>query len=263
MLSSRQHQISDFIQLRSEVSNAELKALCGGVSDMTLWRDLKKLEEAGLIRRVRGGAHALTPTSPGVFAGSEDVYSKRAGENISAKQAIARAALPLITPGRAIFLDAGSTLMTLAQILPDNGYTILTIGLNIAIEVAKRTSCTVICAGGAVDPHTLACFGAETDLFLDNLNIDLFLMACSSYTPSSGLTSGSRVYSTLRRKVLEKSAQTVLLMDHSKIGRRLPYSFAGFADIDQLITDAPLPPDAAADAQQHGVEVIVASGASL
>jgi DeoR/GlpR family transcriptional regulator of sugar metabolism len=47
-------------------------------------------------------------------------------------------------------------------------------------------------------------------------------------------------------------------MDASKTNRSLLYTFAGFEDIDCIITDAPLPLDMANRAEQAGVEVIVA-----
>ena len=49
-----------------------------------------------------------------------------------------------------------------------------------------------------------------------------------------------------------------MLMDSSKIGRSLPFTFAHLQEIDVLVTDAPLPPAMQQQAEEAGMKVIVA-----
>ena len=74
----------------------------------------------------------------------EGVYSKRARENTREKIAIAKAALSLIHPGHAVYLDAGSTLMSVANHINNDRYTIITSGANSAIELSQRHTCDVL-----------------------------------------------------------------------------------------------------------------------
>lgn len=254
MMNERIARVRDYIQSRGEVSVSELQSLYEGYSSMTIWRDLKQLEEHGYIRRVHGGVISMQTAALQI----EGVYSKRARENTRQKIAIAKAALSLIRPGHAVYLDAGSTLMTLANHLGNDRYTIITSGANIAIELSQRHTCDVLLTGGQISENTLSCSGAQAEAFISSINIDLALMSPSGFSLRTGFTSGSQSESLLKRAVIAKAAKVVMLMDNSKIGRSLPFTFAALSDIDQLICDSALPADVTAELKAQGVECTVA-----
>lgn len=254
MISERISRVRDFIQSRGEVSVSELQNLYEGYSSMTIWRDLKQMEEQGYIRRVHGGVISLQSASFQV----EGVYSKRARENTREKIAIAKAAVGLIHPGHSVYLDAGSTLMAVANHIGGERYTIVTSGANIAIELSQRHTCDVLLTGGQISENTLSCSGTQAEQFIRSINIDLALMAPSGFSLNNGFTSGSQSESMLKRAVIAKSAKVVMLMDASKIGRSLPFTFAALADIDVLVCNEVLPADVQAEAKAHGVQIIVA-----
>ncbi len=254
MMNERISRIRDYIQSRGEVSVSELQSLYEGYSSMTIWRDLKQLEEQGYIRRVHGGVISMQNTALQI----EGVYSKRARENTRQKIAIATAALKLIQPGHAVYLDAGSTLMTVANHINNERYTIVTSGANIAIELSQRHTSDVFLTGGLISENTLSCSGSQAESFISSINIDIALMSPSGFSLRTGFTSGSQSESQLKRAVIAKAAKVAMLMDTSKIGRSLPFTFATLSDIDQLICDAPLPAEIAAEVEAKGVECIIA-----
>lgn len=254
MMNERIAKIRDYIQSRGEVSVSELQSLYEGYSSMTIWRDLKQLEEQGYIRRVHGGVISMQTAALQI----EGVYSKRARENTRQKIAIAKSALQLIHPGHAVYLDAGSTLMTVANHMGNDRYTIVTSGANIAIELSQRHTCDVFLTGGQISENTLSCSGAQAEAFISSINIDLALMSPSGFSLRTGFTSGSQSESMLKRAVIAKAAKVAVLMDNSKLGRSLPFTFATLADIDMLICDAPLPPEVATEVEAKGVSCIIA-----
>ena len=254
MMNERISKVRDYIQSRGEVSVSELQGLYSGYSSMTIWRDLKQLEEQGYLRRVHGGVISMQASTLQV----EGVYSKRARENTRQKIAIAKAAVRFILPGHAVYLDAGSTLMAVANHLGSERYTIITSGANIAIELSQRHTCDVLLTGGQISENTLSCSGSQAEHFISTINIDLALLSPSGFSQKNGFTSGSQSESMLKRAVLSKASKVVMLMDTSKIGRSLPFTFAALSDIDTIICDAALPPELAADAKAQGVECIVA-----
>lgn len=254
MSNQRRTKIKDYIDNRGEATIAELLNLCGGCSNMTLWRDLKQLEEEGSIRRTRGGAISLRLIHPD----TEGLYVRRSRENINAKRAIARAAVKHITSGHAIFFDAGSTVMELARLLTDEHFTVITSGANIAIELSQLRSCNAICVGGQLSANTLSFSGPHADAFINSINIDTAVMATSGFSLKHGFTSGSFTEHELKRSVITKAEKVIMLMDAGKMQRNLPFTFATLADIDILITDKPLPPDVAEKCRQCNVKVIVA-----
>ena len=246
--------VREYIQSRGEVTINELQAFYGDYSAMTLWRDLRLLEDQGCIRRVHGGAISMLAATPQV----EGIYSKRARENIRQKNAIAKAALRFISPGHAVYLDAGSTIMAVANFMDAERYTVITSGANIAIELSQRHTCDVLLTGGQISENTLSCSGAQAEAFIDSINIDVALMATSGLSPSGGFTSGSQSECMLKRKVIQKAARSVMLMDATKLNRSLPFTFATLTDVYALICDSQLPQELADQARAAEVECIVA-----
>ncbi len=252
--SNRLLTVREYIQSHGEVSIADLQSFYNGYSAMTAWRDLKQLEEQGYIRRVHGGAISMLAATPQI----EGIYSKRAREYVHQKNAIARTALQFLAPGHSVYLDAGSTLMALANAMGSERYTVVTSGANIAIELSQRHTCDVLLTGGQISENTLSCSGAQAEDFISSINIDVALMATSGFSIRSGFTSGSQSESLLKSRVIRKAAKIVMLMDHSKLGRSLPFTFASLDDIDVLICDARLPKELLARANTASVRCIVA-----
>jgi DeoR/GlpR family transcriptional regulator of sugar metabolism len=252
MSGERRSRIREYIQKHGEASISELASLCGDVSAMTLWRDLNKLEQEGTIKRTRGGAISVQHFQPG----SEGLYSQRALTNTRAKDIIARAALEYIEPSHSIYFDAGSTIMSLAKLLPDEHYTIITSGANIAVELSQRSLFNVTLIGGQISGNTLSCSGPQAEAFLDAINIEIAVMATSGYSVSNGFTSGIFSEQRLKKKVIEKAQQVIMLLDSSKLDRSLPYTFADMRDVDILICDFVLPETLRAEAEKCGARII-------
>ena len=80
------------------------------VSEDSIRRDLRELADAGLARRVYGGALPVEATEP--------PFADRTGVEPVSKARVAGAALSLVEPGMTIALDAGTTSVALARILP-------------------------------------------------------------------------------------------------------------------------------------------------
>lgn len=251
MNADRREAILNYIKEHGHASLRELTEMWSGLSEMTLRRDMAYLEEKGHIIRTRGGAVAANLTA----MVSEDVYSRRAALNISEKQLIAHKALDLIKERCSIFLDSGSTMMCFARALPDAGYYIVTADPNIALEVIRRQHTSVTLIGGNLSRNTLSASGASSMEFLRDLNVDLAFMSCSGFALDTGFTSGTFSECEIKRAVLEKARQRVMLMDSSKTDKRMPFSFARLNELDYLITEN-LPEALAKEAKDCGVKVL-------
>ena len=135
----------------------ELEVTFPDCSSMTLRRDLKYLEDTGYVKRTRGGAVALSRLS----MSAEDQYSRRALDNTSAKKEIAKKAAKYIESGRSLYLDSGTTLMLFAKEIPDDYFSILTSGPNIALELIKSAKPNVTIIGGTARQKHPVCFRNE------------------------------------------------------------------------------------------------------
>ncbi len=232
MKNERREQIIQYIEASGEVKLEELEELFPGCSTMTLRRDLLALEEAGRLKRTRGGAVALKR-----LMGSEGMYSRRAMENVRGKMAIARIAAQCLDPNSSIYLDSGSTVMMLAQLLPDSYRPIITSGANTALELVKHPGFSVTLLGGQLNSNTFSVSGHIAESAIDGLNIETAVMSTSGFAIDEGFTSGTFTENELKRIVIAKARHVIMLMDHSKIGRSMPLTFATLDDIDVLISD--------------------------
>ena len=128
-----------------DVGSVDVDTLSTGfdVSQETIRRDLKSLENAGVVRRVHGGAIPVERLTFEPALGSARPADDR-GEGSDRS----RGARP--SPGRgAILIDAGSTTSRLAQILPaDRGLTVVTNSPAIGVLLAHRDDLTVMLLGG-------------------------------------------------------------------------------------------------------------------
>ncbi|MBE6989912.1 MAG: DeoR/GlpR transcriptional regulator [Ruminococcaceae bacterium] len=235
MMTDRRSQMRAFIDERLNVRVKELQEQFPGVSVMTIRRDLAALEEEGAIIRTRGGAR-VNLDNLGV---AEDAYRRRELAFPEAKEVISQKALAFFEPKRSIFLDAGTTMMTLARRIPDDDLVLFTAAPNIALEVLTRTRRPqVTLLGGSLSRTTLAGSGRATLEQLRSINIDMAFLSTSAYSVSGGFTVGNPYEAEMKADVIRKARRVVMLMTADKVGHSMPYTFAQMRDVDVLICEA-------------------------
>lgn len=255
MLSQRREQIRELLTTRPFVGLEELQALFPSVSTMTLRRDIDYLERCGDAIKVRGGARSMKF----ITTSMEDNFASRMHANPATKERLAAAALPLIETGRSIFLDSGTTMMYLAQKLPDARLTVTTTGPNIALELVKKSQPIVNIVGGMLNRDNITVCGNQAQRFLEDINIDIAFLVPSGASAENGLTCGNFIECDTKRLVVQKAHRNVLLLESAKLDRSLPYTFAKFEEMDVIITDAPLPMALAERAARADVKIIIAN----
>lgn len=251
-MNDRQLLINDYIQSKKEVTLADLKKLVPDVSEMTIRRDLEALEGKGRIVRVHGGARSVKAINILV----EDAFSKRSAENVDKKRTICEKALRYIEENSSVYIDAGSTTMMLAEIFPDKHVLISTCGLNIAAELAKQKNISVNLVGGEVSKNSIATSGPSARAAIENINIDVAFVASTAFSEKNGFTCGNVHDCELKREILKKATLRIMLMDSSKIGNVMPYTFAHPEDIDILITDDSISDELRSFFIEKGTEVL-------
>ncbi len=224
------------------------------VSDMTIRRDLSVLERRGLIRKVYGGA-VLASTSTTV---DQDVnLDVRATAFIECKQAIGRRAAGLIETGDVIILDAGSTTLQLAKVMPHHqDLVIVTNSLSIAYELTERSS-SLLLTGGIVRASTYSTVGPKTKEFLSDLWASKLFLGATSLSLSQGLMNSNLYESEIKRVMMAAADQVIVLADSSKFESKSYHVFAQWSEVDMLITDRRLPEDIRRGLEEQGVDVQV------
>lgn len=237
MKAARRQLIAELIQSQPFISLKELEEKFPDVTGMTLRRDIEYFEKQGELIKVRGGARSMKF----ITSTSDDGYAEREKENYNSKVAIATKALMFVEKGRSYFLDSGTTIMRLAENIPDEHMTITTPGPNIALELAKKQHPIINLVGGIVNRESISVTGSMAIDFLSNINIDIAFIAPSGYSQNNGFSCGNYAESELKNFIVKKARTVIMLMDTSKLDKNLPYTFCRLSDIDILITDKPIP----------------------
>ncbi len=237
MTSKRREAINQYIQSRGEVQFKDLEEHFDYVSGMTIRRDLEFLERQGQIVRIRGGARSLASLS----MIKEAAYTQRQIANADAKDLIGQKAVSLLSQGRSIYIDSGTTCMSLARQLPDQSMFILTPAPNIALELIKNPSARVNLTGGQLNRETLTLSGFNAVEYVKTLNLDLAFIAASAFSPDNGFSCGDYLEAELKKLIIRKARQTAILMDSSKLGSSMPYTFARLTSIYALVCEQALP----------------------
>jgi DeoR family glycerol-3-phosphate regulon repressor len=250
--SSRQRAILALVREKRFAAVGQI-ALQFGVSEMTVRRDLRALEEFGLLERTHGGA---VPGPDGAYA-DEPPYVMRQADNAEAKRRIARAAAALVGPNEAIGIDVGTTTQEMArQLVTARNLRVFTSSLRVAMALAN-SKVSVYTPGGEVRPQEMSLCGGITIEQLGRYRFDRVFIGASGLTPD-GVFDFSIEDSEVKRQLIRQSAETILLADASKFGRVSVVSVAPLADFDVLVTDAMPDRPLAAALDRAGVRIIVA-----
>ncbi|MBC7639817.1 MAG: DeoR/GlpR transcriptional regulator [Rhodoferax sp.] len=227
----RQQRILGLARTQGRVEVAEL-AVQLAISPETVRRDLRRLEDHGVLRRVHGGAY------PVENAGFETHLSARVGARVDEKIRIARAAIGCLSDESSVFVDEGYTPQLVAESLPrDRGLTVLTASVPLAASIAGRTDLTVILLGGRVRPNTLATVGSATTGMLGRYVIDLAFLGANGISLTHGLTTPDPAVADVKAQAIRSSRRRVLVGVHSKFGISSFCRFGDLKDIETIVTD--------------------------
>jgi len=230
----RREKIMQLLQQSKQIIVKELARELN-VSEGTLRTDLKILEEEGLLERTHGGA--VPPRSKtSVY---EQRIPSRSEMNYEEKRSIGRKAAELVNKGQCILLDASSTVLELARELVNCDYlTVVTNGLEAAMELGRNPRINVILIGGVLRPGSGSVEGVLGRAILEEVHADLFFTSAEGFTVLEGMTDFSLHEAELKKAMAANAAKVVALLDHSKLGRRSIATSVPAKAVHTLITDA-------------------------
>ena len=239
LATQRQEVILDAVRSTGGVRVSELVDRLG-VSDMTVRRDIEVLARRGLVTRVHGGATA---------AGSsveEPGFAAKSGLLPAAKQAIAAAAAALVEPGASVALSAGTTTHAVASaLLGIPRLTVVTNSLRVAevLHGAPRDDLTVVVTGGERTPSD-ALVGPVAVATLRRLHVDLLLMGVHGMDAEAGFTTPNLAEAETNRALVASARQVAVVADNSKWGVVGLSTIAALDEVDVVVSDDGLAPDA-------------------
>jgi DeoR/GlpR family transcriptional regulator of sugar metabolism len=247
----RRRLIAERLRRHGSVSVAGLEAEYE-ISAMTARRDLDELERQGVARRTHGGA-----VLPGL-ASHEDSFLQRLDAEVEAKERLADAALGLVEPGQALFVDSSTTAYFVARrIVRENARcTLLTNAvaiLQLACEVdAPRVD--VVGVGGALRKRTRSLVGPEAVRGVEAHFADQVLFSVRGITADGHLTDPDALEAEVKRAMVGRAGRAVLLADATKFGRAALTRIVPASDVAVLLA-ADAPAGALVAIERVGVDV--------
>ena len=210
---------------------------------------LDALERSGAVVKFRGGAKSVRLTR-------DPEFNVRMRENNAGKMLMAEKALELIQPHTSIFMDASTSILALAKILPDISLNIITTGPSVALELCRLQNSVVTVTCGTLNRKNLSISGQNTLAMLEDMNIDLAFIGVSGCSVDAGLTCGTEGDMLVKRLVISKARTSVAMCGHEKFTCLMPYTYANISDVDIMICDEEAPESVAQEAKRTGVKIL-------
>ncbi len=250
----RQNLILKMTEGRDAVSYEDLLTVID-TSSATLRRDVDQLYEAGRLRKVRGGVAPMIASDTKPL--QSYLFGEQSGRNMAAKDAIARAALALVTTPDTLILYGGTTVARFAEYLPVSGLTVLTDSLPVANHLALNTQNRVFMTGGELLAEQGVVLSPFDDGPVLNIAASTFFLGCHAVS-KAGTMEDDPLPLRAARALRKQAQRVVMLVDSSKFRENRSLVVFQLCEVDVFVTD-----DGLSDADHQmlldaGVEVIIA-----
>lgn len=230
----------------------ELLAKQFGVSAVTIRSDLNTLEQQGFITRSHGFAvlnsRLIAELS---IADKRDHYPEL-------KQRIGKLAATLLKDGEKIILDSGTTTKAIVSHIGDRHLTVLTNGLDLAMELVPCPNVEIRLTGGVLRKNAMSFSGAMADNNLRHYRFDKLFLGVDGFDLQKGMTTFNEQEAQLNRLMCEAANQVIVVADSSKFGQYSDYVICPVNQIDVLVTDENLPHNYKTTLENAGVQVLIA-----
>ncbi|MGN6507742.1 MAG: DeoR/GlpR family DNA-binding transcription regulator [Tepidisphaeraceae bacterium] len=257
---ARRRRIIDRIRRTGTVRVVELAGELS-VAEETVRRDLRLLDQQGILIRTHGGAVRADHDADARARALDIPFEQRRQAMLRQKRAIAAEAAKRVSGGITIALDGSTTAWELAAHLDDPSLTIVTNSLMVTTLLASKDGPQVISVGGTLDRKLMMFTGMIAREGLRHVHVDLFFCSCGGIDPTRGFSDPSEPSAQFKRQLMHTSDRTILLADSTKFEMRSPVMFASPADVVELITDAAAPGPAIERLQSSGLHCTLVSAA--
>lgn len=228
------------LEILEQEGKVEVNALAAkfSTSKETIRRDLKEMETTGILKRMHGGAVTAGQKRS---EGYELPLMARGVQKYDEKQRICKAAALLLEDGDTIFLDNSSTTMSLLRFVPGNiKINVLTNSIQVMLEAGKlaNDNIVVISVGGMFNRKNYSLVGVLSKDFAKNFFPDKAIMSCRGVDEHHGMTDAGIMEIELKRDMLVRSRQFILLADHSKFGVVGAVHLGDLSEVKYVVTDS-------------------------
>ncbi len=252
MRESRLRSILDIVQREGQATVAELARRLE-VAQMTIRRDLRELDQRGLLERTHGGA--VLPLRRRNLA--EPPMLQRMDEQAEVKDRIGRAVAEMIQPDETVFIGSGTTALAVARALAwRDRLTVVTNALTVINALVPSPAITVVVVGGFLRRSELSLIGHFAEAAMRDMRVDRVILGMRGIHPEHGLTSDHMQELMTDRAILAIGEQTIVVADSTKFGHVAASRTAPVTAAHLIVTDVKAPPEIVATLEAMGVRVL-------
>jgi len=209
-------RIAKIIEILNKNNYVNVEDICNliNVSPATIRRDLRILNERGLIDRFHGGVTIKRKISV--------PFSDREKVNIKEKNKIALETVKIIKNKSSIILDAGTTIMQVARQLEkttNENLTIITTAINIAQLLLRKAEFKIILSGGLLNAEFNSLVGTLSVEAFSKLRATIALIGCEAVSPNLEIMYSDFEIIQVKRAIINSSCYKVMLADSTKFGK--------------------------------------------
>lgn len=227
IINERQEKMLEFLKREKRASVKKLSARFF-VSDMTVRRDLKELNEAGYIKRYRGGAvysaddHSLNIEARKLL---------RSGE----KDSLSKEAKKYLSDSMTVFIDSSSTCTYIIPLLSEyNEITMITNSVQNLLEASKyHIKC--IFAGGDYYERDMCTVGSYPEEFLRGINSDIAFFSALGISDDGIISDSDEKQTAVRKTVIQNCKKNIFLFDSTKLHKKYAFTLCRREDAGGII----------------------------
>jgi DeoR family transcriptional regulator of aga operon len=250
-IAERHKYILDKLNQVGFVSVADL-AKDMDVTMVTIRKDLRILEEKGLLYRSHGSA---TPVSP--YVNDRSVNEKKL-VSVEEKMKIAQIALQFIEDEEAIIIGSGTTVVSFASAIPKNKkLTVLTAAMNVTLALIDAPDIEIVQLGGVVRKSSSSVVGHFAEEMMMHFACAKLFLSADGISIDHGLTTSHMMEAHLNSQMINSVQKRIVLADSSKFGKKAFGKICNLEDIDVVITDSGIPEVYKEKLEEMGIEVMV------
>ncbi|OGO82149.1 MAG: DeoR family transcriptional regulator [Clostridiales bacterium GWC2_40_7] len=229
----RKAQIKDIVMEKKSVTVTDL-AKKFNVTEETIRRDLKSLEENGVLNRTYGGAYIVDGVINDIKASIRETIFNESKTNI------AKISAELINHGDSIFLDSSTTACFICNEIPNKRLTVITNSLLAVNRLKDNPNISLIAIGGAFNSTRMSFEGKSAILALERYFVDKAFLSCRSLSIEHGITDASEGSAEIRQLMLDHAKEVYLVADNTKFGKTSFVTIGNFDKIKAVIVDQTL-----------------------
>lgn len=223
-----------------------------GVSEVTIRKDLRYLEDHNLLLRTHGGA-----ILPDHFV-HDHPFEEKSQRRAEEKKRIGKAAATLVEAGSTLILDAGTTTAQVARYLRNKkDLRVVTNAVNVAMELLGLPEIEVLVLGGMVRPTSASVVGPYAEQMIREQACQRLFLAVDGFDLDYGLTTTNPLEAHVNQLMIDAVEEVVVVTDSTKFGRRGLSRICGMDAINRVITDDEAPEEITRRLEARGITVQV------